>query len=299
MTPHCPSPNCQKLCRKEIIRRDGHFYRRSEGRWIQRFKCKNCGKKFSHATGTLEFKQHKRRLNSAVLKLLCSHTSMRRAALNLGVTRRTIERKVRYLARRGELRHNRLLHTLRGRVTHLQFDDMITSEHTKMKPLTITLAVDADRRLILGAQVGRIPAFGLLAKLARKKYGRRRNEHKLGLERLFAQIAPTVAPRARVASDEHKLYPEFVRRHLTQAQHYRHPGGRASIAGYGELKKKSFDPLFCINHTCAMIRDGLARMGRRTWCTTKNKEQLQQQLWMLLEYYNLHYLPQTTLADAR
>ena len=63
-----------------------------------------------------------------------------------------------------------------------------------------------------------------------------------------------------------KLFPE--------AEHIQVNGGRGCIAGYGELKKKGFDPMFALNHTAAMIRDRLATMRRRTWTSTKKMSNL-------------------------
>lgn len=286
MKPNCPNIATNQLCSKDNVLRDGHFYRASESRWIQRFKCKNCGRKFSHATGTLEFGQRKRHLNRQVRHLLCSKVSMRRAAYVLSINRRTVERKMHYLAKRARYKQREMLQSLEAAVTHLQFDDQITAEHTKLKPVTISIAVDVKRRLILGAEVGRIPSSGLLAAKSRKKYGPRPSEHGRCLKRLFQLVASTIAPEALVQSDEHWLYPKFVKHYLVRATHVRHPGGRASVAGYGELKNKTFDPLFGINHTCATFRDDLARLGRRTWCTTKKIEQLQMQLDIMIEYEN-------------
>lgn len=286
MRPNCPNFATNQLCSKDNVLRDVHFYRASESRWIQRFKCKSCGRKFSHATGTLEFGQHKRHLNREVRHLLSSKVSMRRVAYVLGINRRTIERKMHYLAKRARRRHREMLQSLESAVTHLQFDDQITTEHTKMKPVTISIAIDVKRRLILGAEVGRIPSSGLLAAKSRKKYGPRPSEHGRCLKRLFQQIASTVAPGALVQSDEHRLYPKFVNHYLPRVTHVRHLGGRASVAGYGELKNKTFDPLFGINHTCATFRDDLARLGRRTWCTTKKVDRLQMQTDIMIEYEN-------------
>jgi len=39
-----------------------------------------------------------------------------------------------------------------------------------------------------------------------------------------------------------------------EATHRTVKGRRGSIAGQGELKKIGFDPLFSLNHTCAMLR---------------------------------------------
>jgi hypothetical protein len=51
---------------------------------------------------------------------------------------------------------------------------MESIEHTKLKPLTLPLAVGDDYR-IYAVSVGRIQAKGLLAELSRKKYGRRQS----------------------------------------------------------------------------------------------------------------------------
>lgn len=282
----------EHFCSKDDAIRYGRFYRRSEARWIQRFKCRECGRHFSYATGTLEFRQKKRRVNLPLFKLLCSGVSMRRCALLLQIDRRTVDRKLVYLAKKSRLHHLEFLKRMKGKVQSFEFDDLITSEHTKMKPLTVSLAVDADRRYILGAKVGRVPAFGLIAEKSRKKYGRRQNEHSHTLTELFKEVADTVSSKALVQSDEHQRYPEFVKRYLPGREHRCYPGGRAAIVGQGELKKKAFDPIFILNHSCAMLRGGVNRLIRKTWCTTKRPDRLQMHLDIFLDFYNRIYLPE-------
>ena len=64
------------------------------------------------------------------------------------------------------------------------------------------------------------------------------------------------------------------------------PGGRGCVTGQGELKKLRFDPLFALNHTCAMLRANINRLFRRTWCTTKKKERLEQHLAVYMDFHN-------------
>ena len=209
---------------------------------------------------------------------------MRRCAKIAKVSRGTIERRLSSLSLRSEIRQKRLLKKLK--VTHLQFDDMISSEHTKMKPLSISLAVDAQKRLILGAQVSKIPAFGLLAKKSQKKYGKRKSEHKEGLDLLFKKIEKSLDPQCLVQSDEHHLYPQVVQSYLPKATYKRHKGGRGCIVGQAELKKLRFDPLFILNHTCAMFRANISRLIRKTWCTTKKVDNLQRHINIFIDYFN-------------
>jgi hypothetical protein len=179
---------------------------------------------------------------------------------------------------------------MKAQVTHLQFDDLITIEHTKLKPLTVSIAVDVNTRSILGAQVGVIGAFGHLAELSRRKYGKRINEHKKTLRRLFNEVAPTIAPKALIRSDEHKFYAEFVENYLPGRKYEQYTSIRSSVAGQGELKKTRRDPLFGINHTCAMLRANVNRLIRKTWCTTKTPQMLQRHLMIYVDFHNSVYL---------
>lgn len=197
---------------------------------------------------------------------------------------------MRYLARKARLKNKKFLKSQEAKVVHLQFDDLITIEHTKMKPLTISLAVNAKTRHILGAKVARIGAFGHLAEKSRKKYGTRPNRHLTALHSLFSEISPTVAAGALVESDEHKRYAAIVSKFLNGREYKQYKGGRGCIAGQGELKKLGFDPLFALNHTCAMLRYCVNRLARKTWCTTKKPGRLQMHLEIFIDHYNSVYL---------
>src|SRR5690606_24432543 len=111
--------------------------------------------------------------------------SLRRSALILRVNRKTVERKLPFLAFKCRRLNARHLCKFKGRVHNIQIDDLITKENSKLKPLTVSIAVDESRRTILGMEVSQIPAFGHLAKLAVGKYGKRKDEHFEGLTRLF------------------------------------------------------------------------------------------------------------------
>ena len=81
---------------------------------------------------------------------------------------------------------------------------------------------ERKRRFILGAEVSTIPAFGLLAKFSRQKYGRRPNEHKKGLSRLFHRLEGIVKKNAMIKSDEHQNYPEFIHKFFPNAHDQRY-----------------------------------------------------------------------------
>lgn len=283
----CPNNSCLFYQKKDLLIKDGSYFRSSDSRHIQRFKCTACNKRFSSATFSLACFQKKRRINQPLYHLLCSGVSLRRCAQILKVKRVTVERRIDFLTKKAKLKQDRYLKKLHQKpVTHVQFDDLITIEHTKLKPVSVSLAVDVSSKRILSIKTSPIPAFGHLSKLSKRKYGYRKSEHRRALKELFDSITPCIKAQALFESDEHNLYPEFVREYFPQARHKRYKGGRGCIAGQGELKKLSYDPLFILNHTCAMLRANINRLIRRTWCTTKRIDRLQQHLEIYMSYHN-------------
>ena len=223
------------------------------------------------------------------MKLFVSGVSQRRAAKILGLSRTTVVRKLLFLAGQAEFALQDF-NLQKEPATIVEFDDMETFEHTKLKPLSITLAVESETRRILGFEVSSMPAKGLLARRSRKKYGPRRDGRKEARRILFERIKPLVAEGALIKSDENPHYPIDVRKHFPGCMHETHKGQRGSIVGQGELKKVRFDPLFSLNHTCAMFRANVNRLFRKTWCTTKKPECLAAHLSIYAAYHNIFLL---------
>lgn len=271
---------------RRIIISAGFFYRKSDRKHVRKFKCLSCQRYFSYATRHPCFRQSKRHLNEQLRRLLCSGVSQRRAARILRISRTTVSEKLVFLGAQAEAKL-RISNLERPKALTIEFDDMETFEHTKCKPLSITLAVEAPTRRILGVEVSKMPAKGRLAKFAMKKYGPRKDERTEAREKLFSKLKHLVHETALIKSDQNPHYPPTVRKHFPLARHERHPGQRGSIVGQGELKKVRFDPLFRLNHTCAMYRANVNRLFRRTWCTTKKPERLRAHLAMYAVYHNL------------
>ena len=248
--------------------------------------------KFSNASFSAEIHQNKRRINHTLLLLFASGVSQRRAAILLKVHRTTIKRKFEFLAIHCRLKNQQFLRKRyeHNQASELQFDDLITIEHTKLKPVSVSTIVDKKTRVILGTKVSQIASFGLLAKISRKKYGRRKNNHYQKLNELFSETQCFISTRARFESDEHRLYPKIVQTYFPNGEHIRYKGGRGSIAGQGELKKLRYDPLFVINHTYAMLRANINRLFRRTWNTTKCLSQLQNHLDIYTYAFNTNQI---------
>jgi hypothetical protein len=271
----------------------GYFIRQSDKRRLKRFKCQVCSHTFSQATFQKCYRQRKRKLNNLIWIDFCSNVSKRRIALKFKIDRKTVARRLIFLASLARERNDFHFKKL-PLVQEMQFDDLETIEHTKCKPLSVTLAVEKKSRFILGFQVSQMPAKGLLAKIARKKYGFREDKRAIGRAHLFSKLQIKISPTATIESDENPHYKTDVQKYFPTAKHISHLGQRGSLTGQGELKKIKFDPLFSLNHTCAMLRGNVNRLIRRTWCTTKDPNRLNDHLELYVHYHNQFLLKNPT-----
>lgn len=298
-SPECPSLSCSLPVHGPIpgrVVRAGFYRRRCGPRLVQRYFCKNCARSFSSQTLASTYRQKRPDLNHKVRALLCSNVSQRRCAKLLGVDHRTVVRKFRFMARQSailnEIRRSKLRKTPPD---SLQFDDLITSIHTKCKPASVSLAVNAKTREILGIQVSEIPARHPLVEISLKKYGPRKDERPAALRRLFRGLRPVIHPGAILRSDCDPEYGKHVHRHFPSVIHEQFRSRRGRSGGFGELKRVGLDPLFALNHTCAMLRANMNRLARRTWCTTKTKIGLVLHLELYAHYHNTELILQTAI----
>ena len=279
MKLYCPRCSASS----DFIKKSGHYFRKSDSKTIQRFQCTKCKKHFSKATFLPNYRQNKRRLNSMIYKLFCGKVSQRRMAKFLNCNRKTIARKLKVLAHQARLNHEEWLEG--QKFDHIFIDDLETIEHSKLKPVTVTVVVNSKRQII-DFRVARIPAKGHLVKPSHKKYGKRKNEAIYERERLFCDLIGITKKDVLIQSDKHPHYQELIKKYFPEAFHFTTKGDRSSLYGNGELKRAKYDPLFKINHTLAMMRDGLSRLVRKTWCTTKCIEALNDHIAIYVDYHN-------------
>lgn len=301
MKINCPNPKCVLKVnigsRSGPIVQNGFYFRKSDSRKVQRFHCRICNCYFSKATFSERYYQKARRVNEPLRKLLVSGVSQRRAAKILRIDRKTVVRRFRFLAEQARVEHKKWLKVYeKNRLSSVQFDDLETIEHTKCKPLSVALAVDPKYRKILDFQVSRMPAKGRLVYIAHRKYGPRKDERPQGWHRLMKKLTRYVTPDVIFTSDDNPHYPKHVQKHHPLSRHITVKGGRGAISGQGELKKLKFDPLFSLNHSCAMLRANINRLFRRTWNSTKTIRGLVDHLSLYVLFHNLELtelLPQS------
>lgn len=279
--PRCAAP------RKSFVR-DGHFFRADDAKAVQRFKCKACGKKFSSATFKPTYRQKKRRINSTLRFCFASNLCPKDMAELVDVNIKTVAARLVWQASVSREKNKHYVKEMvkqSGPIQCVQFDDLITFEHTKCKPLSVPVAVIDDKRIPLCFGVAAIPAFGHLAKIAKEKYGKRVDQSHQLRQQLFKQLSDVLPSDVTFKTDGLTQYAQLIRRYFPNSEHEVFISDRGAIVGQGELKKTRFDNLFSINHTFATMRAKVNRLNRKTWCTTKKPERLADHIDIFIDVF--------------
>lgn len=290
--PYCSLTSHQEQKSDSFIIKKGSFYRKSDRKQVQRYKCTLCLNNFCSSTLGFSYNQKKRQINGSVFSLLSAGVSLRESARVLKINKKTVSRKLSILGRIS-YRKMRAINNLKfqnKKIESLQFDDMETFEHTKMKPISIALAVEENTRLILDFKACKQPAKGLLAQKSRDKYGKREDERPQYRKKLFKALKGLVIEKVQIKSDESTHYIKDIKTYFPLSMHIRFKGRRGCVVGQGELKAGGFDPLFSLNHTAAMARYKMSRLIRKTWSTTKKIEGLRHHFSIMALQHNLRIL---------
>ena len=285
MNPYCPR------CGAGSSIKHGRYHRSDDAQSIQRYKCTACSKCHSSATHVATYRQKRRRLNRLIEMDIASSTAQRRIAIKHGCDRKTVARKVAFLAQEARKKTALWLEQHRP-FDSLQWDELITFEPSRLKPLSVAVMSCTRTRCIIGFGIAQIPASGKIAAISVEKYGERRDESGPMRTRVLASLAQFVSPTASITTDEHGSYAAEIKRVYKNMVHTQHKSVRGSLTGQGELKRTGFDPLFNINHTLAMMRDNIKRLTRRTWCTTKLDESLDDVISIYQNYHNTTLIPE-------
>jgi hypothetical protein len=209
--------------------------------------------------------------------------TQRRMALVLGVNRKTIVRKFRFAAKAARAAHERWLSSLKESPSKIQLDEMETFEHTRLKPVTLVLAVNEETGAILDVKAAPLHYKGRLAGLAFAKYGPRPDRSPTALHQVLKTIQRVANPQLTITTDGNARYPRTIRKTLPNATHrsyYPNPNSEPTF------RPNLNDPLFTLNHTAAKIRHDLSRMARKTWVTTKKISRLQQHIDLYIAWNN-------------
>ena len=289
---YCP----RSLCPSELThhfrwRRKGYFQRRCDGRSVQRFLCLECRRFFSIQSFRLDYRLRKPHLHLALFRDFVSKTTLRQSARTLGCTRRTVAHRLRLLGEHCRSFHEARLEQARARGGIrgvFQLDELESFEHSRrLQPITIPVLIERSSYFVVHAETAPLPARGGLSpsfvekKLARERlHGKRRSGSTQVVRRTFGALARVHAVNASIElqTDRKQSYVGSARCTL---------GPRVRHERYSSTLRRDYEnPLFPINHTFAMLRDGISRLVRRSWAASKLRERLDLHLWIWIVYRN-------------
>jgi len=292
--PRCPYPACpgHDPSRSFSYRRRGSYVRGVDGKRVQRFQCTVCFRSFSSQTFRLDYRLGRPDTVAPIFAALCSKTTLRKTARNLGLGREHVARRMRLLARHARDYHeHRLEHASirpHGLGTHFQFDELETyEEHRKLKPVTVAVLIEQRSGFIVRTDVETLPPRRPLnsretAQLARieARDGLRASGSLSAVERTVESLV-RVAGRSgvvHVTTDKKASYRTALKRALGRRVLHRRIDGRA--------ERGTSNPLFPINHTLARLRDLASRLVRQTWAAAKTRRALSDQLDVVVAFRN-------------
>ena len=292
--PFCPVSGCPSGHGRIPFRwrHRGRYWRACDGRWIPRFLCLVCKRSFSSQTFRSSYRYRKPFLHHQLLALLCSKVRRRQAARILQVTRKTVD--LRFLRMSGigrdfHFAQLRLCQESGGIQGTFQLDELETFEHhRKLKPVTMSVLIERRSYFVVHSRAGALPArrplkkdeLELLAAIEAKE-GKRRSESRACVRASFEALHQILEPEAPVQlqTDKKQSYPVECRR-ATEGRSLIHQTTSS------RAKRDYFNLLFPINHTLAMMRDGMSCLVRRSWGACKKRSRLQRHAWIWMTYRN-------------
>ena len=288
----CPRPDCPSArSGHHRWRFKGRYDRACDGRSVQRFLCLECNRTFSIQTFRLDYRLQKPLLHHELLGAFISKVTHRQAARVLGCSRATVARRLLLLGDHCQRFHRWRLD--RSKVTGgifgtFQLDELETFEHSRrLAPVTMPVLIQRRSYFIVDLDCAPLPCRGGLSERDRKKkaererlQGVRRSGLRKAVEKCLGTLAAVRSPNraVRIQTDCKATYVPILSRALGDALvHERH----SSTA-----RRDHKNPLFPINHTLAMMRDGISRLVRRSWGASKLRERLARHAWIWAVWRN-------------
>jgi hypothetical protein len=204
----------------------------------------------------------------------------------MGVTRRTIVRKFLFMAWQARLEHNRVVTSGELKTSWVQFDEMETFEHTRLKPLSIALAVRGKNGQILDAQVAEMNCKGHLASISQYKYGFRKDNRDIAREDVLTTVNACSREKILIITDKKTDYPAAVAKWVPNAEIQQVKRVERLSTKVTVDRKNENDAMFTLNYTASKIRHDMSRMMRKVWVTTKKADRLQAHLDLYIAYNN-------------
>ena len=292
--PFCPFQDCAEHRSQRTFRyhRRGSFRRKCDGKTVPRFSCITCGRRFSAQTFRFDYRWRIPRIHRLLFRMFVSKVTMRQMARILEVKRQTVERRLLAIGRQCEQIHHFLLdrHKERGGLKgRFQLDELETYEtDRRLKPVTMPVLIERHSFFVVTGDVAPMAARGQLSKELqerKKRYesieGVRRSGSVKAVDGCLRRLAEVHSGSLPMCfeSDRKSSYRRLFREHAQGRFGYHRTESSKTIRDNKNL-------LFPINHTLAMMRDGISRLVRRSWGASKLRSRLLVHFWIWVAFRN-------------
>ncbi len=289
--PRCPNRRCARHAdpRPRFFARKGRYHPRCRPHPVPRFECKTCRRGFSRQTFRADYRDHRPHLNAPLLLSLATGLGLRQTARNLALSRRCCELKFRKIARHLRRLHLNLQRPLPPNAT-LQFDELETYEGRRnTRPLSVPVLIEKKSRYVVWAESAPIRPHGRMSEARKRavrederRFGPRKDLSRRAARRTLARGGELATELKTVVleTDEKPFYPLLARAAFGA-------GRLVHLRTNSKLARRTWNPLFAINHTEAMARDLLGRLRRESWLASKKRRFLDLGLQVWMAYRNL------------
>ena len=291
--PRCPHDPCPSNTagRPFQWRHYGHYVRKCDGREVPRYYCRACRRTFSTQSFRVDHGLRKPWIDITLLQHFVSKCTLRQSSRVLGVKLETVTRRHRRYGVHFERLHAALLARVKangGLPGRFQLDELETYEtDRRIQPVTVPVLVEASSGFIVSTATAPLPSRGNLRPrdMARRKayevrFGKRKSGSKEAVERCLQQLAD-----ARPAGADTELTTDRKVAYVGSVQRVLGPGTR-HVRCSSKIRRDERNPLFRVNLTLAMLRDGVSRLVRRNWAAAKLRERLEHHLWIWIAWRN-------------
>ncbi len=267
----CPNPRCDSRT-KSIpwhYKKKGFYFRQQKPHRIQRYLCQHCQRNFSSQTFQTSYWLRHGRLLGPLFQRLVSCSGLRQIAREMGVSHSTIQRLSERLGRHCLLFHERL-RPRADPAEPLVLDGFRSFEHSQYWPLDLHLLVGTSH-YVYGFNDAELRRSGTMRPSQRRKRARLEKRHgrpdpqatRRRVEELLRRIIPP-GGAAVVRSDEHRAYPQAIRR--LRDRSIRHEATPSTAA------RTAKNPLFPVNLADLLLRHCSANHKRETIAFSKRRQ---------------------------
>ena len=264
--------NCPQ-CGSNELSKDGKISHARNQKPLQRYKCKQCKKRFYFNSIRPSSRQRKPDLNKKVMDLYCEGNTLRGIGRILGCSYNTVVSKFRFMAKLARNEHLKKLSEGEIVTSYVQIDEMETLEKTRSNPLGIELAIRPKTYEIISAKVCRIHIKGQSVSSKVKEDYNSNTNRELAENELCVEVSKCSKSEGTIATDGKT--PKSVSAFFTENQ----------INSFEKFEDKE-KYLWAINHVCAKLRNRISRLNRKTWATTKEATRLQDHLDLFIACQN-------------